>query len=127
MQHYNIQDVMEGEWYSSAGKWAKKENLLAQFSPNPPTLRGELAVILKKYLELMGIPLPVITEPVQFADKALMTEEEYEAFQVLYQLGIFRGKDAQLTMDADGSTTRAELATLLHRIDTVLKTEQTEQ
>ena len=69
----------------------------------------------------MGVTFPVIAEPAIFADAAQMTEEEERAFQILYQLGIFKGKDENLTMDAQGSTTRAELATLLHRIDTILK------
>ena len=115
-------DIENNQWYSAAAKWAKAEELLArQFSPNPPTPRGELAVILVKYLEELGVTFPVIAEPAIFADAAQMTEEEERAFQILYQLGIFKGKDENLTMDAQGSTTRAELATLLHRIDTILK------
>lgn len=115
-------DIENNQWYSASAKWAKAEELLArQFSPNPPTPRGELAVILVKYLETMNVTMPVIVEPAIFADAAQMTEEEQQAFQILYQLGIFRGKDKDLTMDAQGSTTRAELATLLHRIDTMLK------
>ena len=115
-------DIENNQWYSAAAKWAKAEELLArEFSPNPPTPRGELAVILVKYLEELGVTFPVIAEPAIFADAAQMTEEEERAFQILYQLGIFKGKDENLTMDAQGSTTRAELATLLHRIDTILK------
>ena len=115
-------DIENNQWYSAAAKWAKAEELLArQFSPNPPTPRGELAVILVKYLEELGVTFPVIAESAIFADAAQMTEEEERAFQILYQLGIFKGKDENLTMDAQGSTTRAELATLLHRIDTILK------
>lgn len=115
-------DIANDQWYSASAKWARAENLLArQFSPNPPTPRGELAVILVKYLEKMGVTLPAITEPVIFADVTQMTEEEQQAFQILYKLGVFKGKDKNLTMDTQGSTTRAELAALLHRIDTIFK------
>lgn len=115
-------DIENNQWYSAAAKWAKAEDLLArQFSPNPPMPRGELAVILVKYLKELGVTFPGIAEPAIFADAAQMTEEEERAFQILYQAGIFKGKDENLTMDAQGSTTRAELATLLHRIDTILK------
>ena len=78
-------------------------------------------MILVKYLEKMGVTLPAITEPVIFADVTQMTEEEQQAFQILYKLGVFKGKDKNLTMDTQGSTTRAELAALLHRIDTIFK------
>ena len=50
-----------------------------------------------------------------FADASLMTQEENDAFQVLYQFGIFKGV-GNYYMDPQGSTTRAQLAVLLHRL-----------
>ena len=45
----------------------------------------------------------------------VMTQEENDAFQVLYQFGIFKGV-GNYYMDPQGSTTRAQLAVLLHRL-----------
>ena len=47
-----------------------------------------------------------------FADAELMTPEENEAFQILYQFGVFKGI-GNYTMDVAGSTTRAQFAVLL--------------
>ncbi len=116
-------DIAEGEWYTSSAKWAKATDLLGKsaFSANPPVARGELAQMLVRYFEQQQVALPVVETEVVFADASSMTPEENAAFQVLYQMQIFKGKGDN-NMDAKGSTTRAELAALLHRVDTALKT-----
>ena len=82
--------------------------------------RAKFAVMLVKYLQSKGIDCTVAGEPIAFADADQMTQEENDAFQALYQFGIFKGVGGY-RMDAQGSTTRAQLAVLLHRLSVFVK------
>ena len=106
-----------GQWYTNAANWAMESGLLPDehFTGQPPIARARFAVMLVKYLRHSGIDCTLPEEPVGFADASLMTQEENDAFQVLYQFGIFKGVGSYY-MDPQGSTTRAQLAVLLHRL-----------
>ena len=106
-----------GQWYTNAANWAMESGLLPDehFTGQPPIARAKFAVMLVKYLQHSGIDCTLPEEPVAFADASLMTQEENDAFQVLYQFGIFKGV-GNYYMDPLGSTTRAQLAVLLHRL-----------
>lgn len=111
------EEIAGGQWYTAAAVWAKEAGLLPEgpFVGQPPMGRGQMAVMLVKYLKHAGIDCTLTGEPVVFADADLMTPEENEAFQVLYQFGIFKGI-GNYTMDVAGATTRAQLAVLMHRV-----------
>lgn len=113
----NDQNVLVGQWYDKEAAWAKANGLIADdaFSPNPPTPRGELAVMLVRYIDLLGIKYNVPAEDIKFADADEMTAEENQAFQILYSIGIFQGEGG-MAMNSKGATNRAELAALLHRM-----------
>ena len=76
--------------------------------------------MLVNYLERAGIDCTLTGEPMTFADADLMSEEENAAFQVLYQFGIFKGV-GEYRMDPLGSTTRAQLAALTHRLSVFIE------
>lgn len=111
------EEIAAGQWYTNAAVWAKETGLLPEgpFSAQPPIARAAFAVMLVKYLEHKGIDCSLPENPVAFADADMMTQEEQDAFQVLYSLGIFKGT-GNYYMDPTGSTTRAQLAVLLHRL-----------
>ena len=113
----SYEEIAGGQWYTAAATWAKEAGLLPEgpFTGQPPMGRGQMAVMLVKYLKHAGIDCTLTGEPVAFADADLMTPEENEAFQVLYQFGIFKGI-GNYTMDVAGATTRAQLAVLMHRV-----------
>lgn len=110
-------EIADGQWYTNAAVWAKASGLLPDetFSAVPPIARAKFAVMLVKYLESKGVDCTLPETPVAFADADLMTKEENDAFQVLYRFGIFKGI-GDYYMDPQGSTTRAQLAVLLHRL-----------
>ena len=110
-------EIAGGQWYTNAAVWAKETGLLSEgeFSAVPPIARAKFAVMLVKYLESKEIDCTLPEGPVTFADADLMTQEENDAFQVLYQFGIFKGIGGY-AMAPQGSTTRAQLAVLLHRL-----------
>lgn len=109
--------VTPGQWYSAAASWARECGLLTEgpFTVTPAMTRGQMAIMLVKYLKYLGFDCALPSNPVAFTDAALMTEEENAAFQVLYQYGIFKGI-GNYTMDVSGPTTRAQFAVLMHRL-----------
>lgn len=115
-------DIEAGQWYSAAANWARDENILPEgpFIADPPIARAKVAVMLVNYLEHAGIDCTITGEPAAFADADLMSQEENTAFQVLYQFGIFKGV-GEYCMDPQGSTTRAQLAALSHRLSVFIE------
>ena len=119
------EEITGGQWYTAAASWAKDAGLLPEgpFVGQPPMGRGQMAVMLVKYLKHAGIDCTLTGEPVVFTDADQMTAEENEAFQVLYQFGIFKGI-GNYTMDVSGATTRAQLAVLMHRVSVFVESQK---
>lgn len=115
-------DVEAGQWFTAAAIWAKRSGLLpdrSRFTGNEDISRGQMAVMLAKYLRSVGLGEPENAQPVQFADAAQMTDEEAVAFRVLYARGVFYGVGGN-RMEPAGTTTRSQFAALLNRISDVL-------
>ncbi len=115
-------DVEAGQWFTAAAIWAKRSGLLpdrSRFTGNEDISRGQMAVMLAKYLRSVGLGEPENAQPVQFADAAQMTDEEAAAFRVLYARGVFYGVGGN-RMEPAGTTTRSQFAALLNRISDVL-------
>ncbi len=109
--------IQAGRSFTGAAVWAKRAGLLPEgpFTGDETTTRNQMAVMLVKYLTSMGKDTTPPVRPAAFADVSDMTREGVEAFQVLYQYGIFKGVGG-LRMNPTGSTTRAHFAALIHRI-----------
>lgn len=114
-------DVPEGQWYTNPGKWVKATNLLGdmKFTAEPPIARAKIAILLVNFFEQVGVDVPEVKNPVAFNDADQMSAEEQDAFQKLYQMGIFKGVGNN-KMNPKGNTTRAELAALLQRVNNTL-------
>lgn len=110
-------NLLAGQWYTNASVWAWKGGIVgdSNFSALEPITRGDLAVMLVRYLDYRAVSHPKPKTPVEFADTKDMTAEENEAFQVLYAAGILKGVGDNC-MAPDRSTTRVELATIAHRL-----------
>ncbi len=117
--------IEAGQWYTSAANWAMEMQLLEgeSFDVNAPVARGDFAEMLVKYLRHAGIDCTLPENLTAFADADLMTEAENDAFQVLYDFGIFKGVGGY-RMDPQGSTTRAQLAALLHRLSVFVENQK---
>lgn len=113
--------IPDGRWYTTAAIWAKQAGLLpdAEFTEDAPTPRGQLAIMLVKFLRSMGVDVSLPNEPFVFSDADAMTAEEQEAFQILYKLQIFVGI-GDMYMAPSRNTSRSEFAALIHRINTLL-------
>lgn len=117
--------IPDGQWYTPAASWAKSIGILPEgpFQGSATMSRGEMAVMLLKYLKHLDVDCTLLGGPVTFTDASMMTQEQNDAFQVLYQFGIFKGVGNQ-TMDVSGSTTRAQFAALLHRLSVFAEAQQ---
>lgn len=113
--------IPAGQWYSPAASWAKSNGILGteSFDAQAPIRRGQMAIMLLRYLQYRGVDCALPYERIPFTDAALMTQEENDAFQVLYQFGIFKGI-GNYTMDVNGTTTRAQFAALIHRMNALI-------
>ena len=114
--------VAPGMWYTQAAIWAQRAGLLPDnqvFTGASPISRQQMAIMLSNYLTGMGVQSPD-SGSVAFEDAAQMSEAGRSAFQSLYGHGIFKGVGG-LRMDPEGTTTRAQFATLIHRISTFMQ------
>lgn len=116
-------NITSGRWYSSAAVWATQAGLLpdyTEFIETGAISRGNMAIMLVKYLHSMGFDTSLPSPMAEFADADLMTQDEFYAFQVLYHYGIFRGIGG-MRMNPIGITSRCEFSTLIHRLHTLLE------
>ena len=90
------------------------------FNSEGPISRADMAIMLVKYLESLGIDVSVPENPVIFADADQMSQEANNAFQVLYHYGIFRGFGNNM-MGTNETTSRAQFAALIHRMSTLIE------
>lgn len=113
--------VEPGQWYTNAAVWAWRSGIVGDstFSAQPPLSRGDLATTLVRYLNYLGVSYTAPAEAPVFGDTAEMTEEQLVAFQRLYQIGVLKGVGGNL-MAPQRSTTRAEMATIVQRLDAYL-------
>ncbi len=119
-----IATIPTGKWYTNAAAWAAQAGLLpnnSSFQSEGALNRANMAIMLVKYLESLGVNVEKGEHPVQFADANKMSQEANNAFQVLYRYGVFRGV-GNYYMDPEGKTTRAQFAALIHRMsDSIIK------
>lgn len=115
--------IPQNTWYSTSANWAAQAGLLPDnlvFRGDLPLDRDSMAVILVRYLAYQGILFAPPEVPVLFTDAAQMSEEGYDAFQILYHYGIFKGTGSA-RMNPAASITRAQFAVLLHRISNLVE------
>ena len=118
----NVPGVASGAWYHDAAAWAQQTGIL----PDGTEFNGEsgaysrdgIAIMMVKYLASLGIDTTVGADVV-FADTDQMSDAGQNAFRVLYYYGIFKGVGNNM-MNPTGVFSRAELATLVHKISDFL-------
>ena len=110
--------IESGKWYSEAAVWAKQSGLLPDYSTfmgEEKIPREQMAIMLVKYMQSLGVSTAQSDNVVEFADVDQMSSAGSAAFQTLYHAGIFKGVGNN-RMDPNGMTSRAQFAALLHRI-----------
>lgn len=115
--------ITPARWYTNAAIWAKLAGMLpdnTDFVEDGGFTRGQMAIMLVKYLRSMGVDTSLPEQLAVFADADQMMQAENDAFQVLYHYGIFRGVGGS-RMNVGGTVTRAEFSALIHRISVFIE------
>ena len=112
-------DVQEDAWYASAISWADRAGIVrgvgnGKFEPNRMVTREEVAVILLRYAQSTGLPLPNVVNDaaLSFTDSADIQPWAIEAVRSLHAAGIIRGM-ADNTFAPGEGLLRAQAATLM--------------
>ena len=119
-------DVKEGTWYTEAVRWAKSEGVAGgygngKFGPNDTLTREQMVTMLFRYARYKGYDVSVgeDTNILSFDDATTVAEYAIPAMQWACGSGVVGGKDAAdgsgLILDPKGSTTRAQMATMVMR------------
>lgn len=114
--------IEPGRWFTTGAIWAKRNDILPSgtaFHGEDTINREQMAIMLLKFFRYMDIDMEFPEKPKVFADADSMSPEGREAFQILYKK-VFKGV-GKSHMNPNGSTTRAQLAVLLHRISDELE------
>jgi len=130
MANLGFTDVKPGDWYAEAVAWAAANDIVkgygdGRFAPMDPITRQDLAVTIMRYMDSLGVVVPVTAQYIFFADEADIGEYAAGAIQTLNILDIIRGTgvgmNGQTVIDPKGTATRAQAATIIHRLVTLIE------
>ena len=114
-------DVAAGAWYFGAVEWASALGLNANisganFQPNAPITREQIAVMLYRYINAMALNTGVhAAANVPFADQGTISPWAVNAVNAVRAAGIVTGR-ADGTFDPHATATRAEVAAIFARL-----------
>lgn len=96
------------------------------FSPNAPVTREQMATFVVRYASIYNYEMVSLGENVvdSFADADKISNFAAESVEAMRQTGILNGRsqgDGTYRFDPKNSTTRAECAVVLQRLDTSLQ------
>ena len=119
---YNVDfsDVEEGSWYYDALMWASTVTGIIRgysdgtFRPNAPVTRAEMAAMLNRYFDLVGMKFAEKPALDSFTDADSIPSWAAEDIEAMRLSGIFAG-DENGRCTPDNSATRAEAATMIMR------------
>lgn len=107
-----------GGWYADAVAWAAANGIVngnsdGSFNPNGAITREQVAVILYRFAQSLGIDVSARGDLSAFADSAGVSNYAAEAMAWATACGLINGSNGRL--DPAGSATRAQAAAILHR------------
>ena len=117
-------DVPEGEWYTRAVRWAAFTGIVsgyseAEFGPDDPVTREQLATILYRYAQTKGQGFTGLWAfQLDFDDAGQVSAWAQEALCWMTMRGVIQGTGDNLVSPLSGAT-RAQVATMLMRYDAV--------
>jgi hypothetical protein len=114
-------DVIEGEWYAEAVKWAYHNEIVSgygdgSFGPGDFITREQMARIFHNYCIRKGIDVSIgeDTNILSYQDAFDISDWAFPALQWACGAGVITGKPGGY-LDPAGGATRAEFATVLKR------------
>ena len=112
-------DVAEGDWYAQAVNWAASVGVVngfddGTFQPNTAITREQLAAILCNYAQYKGFDTSASGSLSTFTDAASVSDWAKESVEWAVGSGLLGGYEDS-TLRPQGTTTRAEVASVLQR------------
>ena len=112
-------DVDAAAWYADAVAWASGNGIVtgtgSGFEPDGQITREQLATILYRYADFLGLDTSAAGPLSQFSDGDKVSAWAEEAMQWAVGSGLLTGK-GNGTVDPTGNATRAEVAAILQRM-----------
>ena len=122
-QGSSFYDVPAGKWYSAYVSWAVQNNLVSgfpegDFRPDASITREQMATLIYRFCNYRAIDPMIITENYSFRDSASINSYAVEGILFCQLTGILNGQSHN-NFAPKGNATRAEVATVLYRLDQV--------
>ena len=112
-------DVKASDWFAQAVAWASDAGIVngrgTGFAPDAPVTREEIATMLYRFMQHMGLEVGAGTPLTGFPDGAQTSPWAQDAMQWAVSAGLFQG-DETGALNPGGEATRAEVATLVERL-----------
>lgn len=112
-------DVAEGDWYAQAVNWAASVGVVngfddGTFQPNAAITREQMAAILRNYAAYKGLDVTAADDLANYSDAASVSDWAKESVEWAVGSGLLGGYEDS-TLRPQGTTTRAEVASVLQR------------
>ena len=112
-------DVAEGDWYAQAVNWAASVGVVngfddGTFQPNTAITREQLAAILRNYAAYKGLDVSTSGDLSTYTDATNVSDWAKESVEWVVGSGLIGGYEDS-TLRPQGTTTRAEVASVLQR------------
>ena len=113
-------DVAAGAYYAGAVAWASANGIVTgygdgTFGPDTAITREQLAAILYRYAQYLGLEVSQTADLTGYGDAADISEWAQQAFAWAVREGLISGMDDG-TLAPQGTATRAQVATILMRL-----------
>ena len=111
-------DVSSDAWYFGAVQWASSLGIVTgtgdgNFDPNTPISREQMAVMLFRFIQIMGIEIPLDVLTI-FVDNYAISPWAVEAVATIQAMGIISGRPDG-SFDPHTTATRGEVAAIFAR------------
>ena len=115
----NFPDVSDDAWYAEAVAWASETGIVngtgKGFEPNAPVTREQIATMLYRYANVIGLDTGTRGELSSFPDGSETSRWAQDAMAWAVSVGLFQGDDTG-ALNPKGDATRAQVATLFERM-----------
>lgn len=113
-------DVAEGQWYATPVAWAAESGIVSgygdtgMFGPSDRVTREQMAVMLYRYAQWLGLPTDARADLSGFADAGEVSDWAEDAVSWAVAEGLIQGRGGVL-LAPSGDATRAEASAVLMR------------
>lgn len=118
-------DVKTGQWYTDYIVWAEENKLVngyggGLFGTDDSITREQLAVLISRFVEYIGVTLPADNGASGFTDDSSISPYAADEVQRVWQAGLMQGR-TDGSFDPSGTATRAEVAIVFMRLMKLLE------